>query len=178
MHGPEMWSPSPRHARCWEAVQGPGGCCWHRLAAGTAPAPGVKPHTITQRVPSIRPASARWEGLAARLQLVLGSLLVSCCPPFCPFCPPSPAPPLMPCFRSFGNKEEGRRGSPGCDPMAFGVSLHGVSGSHPSPLTPPKSAPRGHFPALRARLHSSLPRLPLLYLHVYFMISIFNASAL
>lgn len=47
-----------------------------------------------------------------------------------------------------------------------------------SPLAQPFPCPAGSAGAGSAPLLSSLPHLPLLYLHVYFMISIFNASAL
>lgn len=60
-------------------------------------------------------------------------------------------------------------------PAGYAPNLGG-----PSVAPAPQQSP---FAALQAQLglallRSSLPRLPLLYLHVYFMISIFNASAL
>lgn len=67
-------------------------------------------------------------------------------------------------------------------PAGYPPNLGGpsVAPAHPSVAPAPQHSP---FTAPQAQLglallHSSLPRLPLLYLHVYFMISIFNASAL
>lgn len=69
--------------------------------------------------------------------------------------------------------------SPQVIPLTWGASATpALPSAAPAPQCSLFPAPQAQARLGLAPLRSSLPRLPLLYLHVYFMISIFNASAL
>lgn len=88
-------------------------------------------------------------------------------------------------FGAFAPRRARRAGQPYSEAIrSFPTGYPPNPGGH-SPPQCGSSSPAQPFPcpaglagAGSTPLLSSLPRLPLLYLHVYFMISIFNASAL